>query len=102
MTLRDCMRDQDFGESFELVKKEDSKDQKIHRKPSKAGQRKASESTKEVINVIVKCKDGDVKNDLVTLINDQIKKLSELQDILMDPTGKARWPFPFLFYMTYV
>ena len=89
MTLRDCIRDQDFGESFELVKKEDSKDQKIHRKPSKAGQRKASESTKEVINVIVKCKDGDVKNDLVTLINDQIKKLSELQETLMDPAGKA-------------
>ena len=60
MTLHDGNLDK---ESFELVKKEDPK-----QKPSKTGQRK------EVNNIIVKCKDEDVKKELVTLITDEVNE----------------------------
>eukprot|EP00093_Oithona_nana_P000721 00721.XXX_409_678_1 [CDS] Oithona nana genome sequencing. len=85
MTLRDGIRDQDFGESFELVKKEDPKDSsRIIRKPSKTGQRKTSE-LKEVNNIIVKCKDEDVKKELVTLITNEVDKLANFAKLLYDP-----------------
>ena len=90
MTLRDGIRDQDFGESFELVKKEDPKDSsRIIRKPSKTGQRKTSE-LKEVNNIIVKCKDEDVKKELVTLITNEVDKLANFAKLLSDPRS-ATW-----------
>ena len=80
LNVLDGIRDQHYGESFELVKKQDSNATLRKRKSSKA-------ESKEITNIMVKCKDDLVKNELVKLITQEVDKLKKFADILANPTA---------------